>query len=326
MTYRVLQVQGVASLEEAFAREVLEGLSAGQKYLLPHWFYDEKGSKLFEQITELEEYYPTRCEAEILQRYCGEIASLMRGRFRLVELGAGDCRKTKILLRYFLEVGLDFEFVPVDISEGAISELTESLQFEMPNLAVTGLVADYFKALRWLKSENGLPTLVLFLGSNIGNFNENGDEYFLNMLSAALKPEDYCIVGFDLVKPETILIPAYQDSRRITTEFNFNLMDRINRELGGNFDRTGFCHEARYNTAKSRMESWWISLRDQVVSIPGVGRSFFFRQAEEVYVECSVKYTLERVLELAQKTGFNSRLLLTDSKEWFCDVVLCRSA
>jgi len=323
-SYRVLPIQGVASLDGCFAEDVLQGLSQTKKSLPPQWFYDERGSQLFQQITEMDEYYLTRCEAQILERFGPEIVGLVKGRFRLVELGAGDGHKTKILLKNFLEIGTPFEFVPVDICEESVASLTQSLASELPQLSTRGLVAEYFEALRWLSRQDDVPTLVLFLGSNIGNFNDDGDKRFLSLLHAALKPQDLALVGFDLLKDQSILIPAYDDAAGVTTEFNLNLLDRINRELGADFDRSAFRHEARFNISKSRMESWLISLRHQTVKVPGVGRSFSFQKGEGIHVECSAKYTVERIRDISQQAGFGLELMLTDDNRWFCDAVLRR--
>lgn len=308
--------------QNCFAQEVLEGLSSEQKFLPSRWFYDTRGSELFQLITALPEYYPTQCEAEILHRYCDQITGLMDRPFRLVELGAGDGRKTKILLKHLLQHRLKCEFVPVDICGDAVRGLTASLSCELPGLPVHGLVAEYLDALEWLGRQGDVPTLVLFLGSNIGNFAAGGDARFLRQLKAGLKPGDRALVGFDLMKDESLLIPAYQDASGITTEFNLNLLDRMNRELGANFTRMLFRHEARLNPAHSRMESWLVSIVNQTVEIPRAGKSFLFREGEGMCVEHSIKYTAEQIKVLAQQTGFLLEHVWQDQKGWFCDVVL----
>lgn len=317
--------RAAGSPDGGLAIDVLKGLSASQKTLPPRWFYDVRGSALFQQITDLPEYYLTACEAEILYDQRASIAGQMRGPFRLVELGAGDGRKTKILLRHFLETGLDFEFVPVDISESALAGLNDSLHREWPALRVEGLVAEYFDGLRWLAKRDDLPTLVLFLGSNIGNFEPGGDARFLKLLHDALKPGDTALVGFDLLKDPSVLIPAYDDAAGVTREFNLNLLDRINRELRANFKRSAFDHKAVFNAELGRMESWLISTRAQTVEVPGAGSSFKFTKGEGIHVESSFKYTLEQIATLAASAGFELQRTLLDKRGWFCDAILKRN-
>ena len=235
---RVLRVadKGIYPGDETFARDVLEGLTRAPKSLPCKYFYDEEGSRLFQQITDLPEYYLTRCESEILQKNRRELAALLAGaRFNLVELGAGDGRKTRVLLEQFLEDGLDFRYVPIDICEAAVSDLIGNLKQSWSHLPCEGLKAEYFEGLRWLSKRKEQRNLVLFLGSNIGNFSQDGMRVFLGNVREALNEGDFLLIGFDLIKDIPLIEEAYNDSRGITAQFNLNLLHRINRDLGGRF-------------------------------------------------------------------------------------------
>lgn len=305
-----------------FARDVLTGLSRQPKSLSSMYFYDEKGSRLFQQITELDEYYLTGAEREILQAHCGRLAERLSAEaFRLVELGAGDGRKTKVLLRHFVECGLQFEYVPVDICEEAVVGLTDSLRPLAADgkMRVNGMAAEYFEALAALSQREPQPTCVLFLGSNLGNFQPADAGRFLNGVRQTLRPGDRLLIGLDLKKDPETMIRAYNDSEGVTREFNLNLLDRINRELGGEFDRKQFQHRATYNQELGRMESWLFSVADQQVAVRGLDRRFSFRRGEGIYLECSCKYDLEQIERMAQMNGFEVDEHFFDRRRWFVD-------
>lgn len=278
---------------------------------------------------DLKEYYPTRCELEILKNSAQEVVSpFIESPFRLLELGAGDGRKTARLLKYFLEWGLEFIYVPIDICEEAVAGLVEFLKrsFTDSALRVRGVVAEYFDALAWLSTEegmrhagNGMKNLVLFLGSNIGNFDDVGARRFLRHLWYYLNHNDYALIGFDLKKDISILEPAYNDARGVTREFNLNLLERINRELGADFDRTKFVHYSRYNVARGRMESWLVSMEAQTVSIPALEKTFQFGVGEGIHVENSYKYSTGEIEQLAAATGFVAENSFFDSRRYFTD-------
>jgi L-histidine N-alpha-methyltransferase len=262
--YQILKSEDieVSDSHEAFALDVLLGLSQDPKSLPSKYFYDEQGSKLFQQITELPEYYLTRCESEILHGKKKEIAQLIdNNQFNLVELGAGDGRKTKILLQHFLAAGLDFRYVPIDICEAAVKGLIGGLDRHLPELSIEGLVADYCDGLEWLSTMNGDRNVVLFLGSSIGNFSHDEAREFLHSLWNALEDGDYLLIGFDLKKDIQLLERAYNDSRDVTAQFNLNLLRRINRELGGDFNADQFQYHSFYNTLSGAIESYLISRR-----------------------------------------------------------------
>jgi len=322
--YQILQAQDVqiSDYHEAFALDVLIGLSQTPKSLPSKYFYDKEGSKLFQQITELPEYYLTQCESEIFQNKKGEIASLIgRNQFNLVELGVGDGRKTKILLKHFLEVGLAFRYVPIDICEAAVEGLIGGLDKHVPQVPIAGLVADYCDGLKWLSTMNGYRNVVLFLGSSIGNFSYSEAREFLYGLWNALEDGDYLLIGFDLKKDIQVLERAYNDSQNVTAQFNLNLLHRINRELGGNFNADQFQHYSSYNALSGAMESYLISRQEQVVDIAKLNQSFPFEAWEPMHTEYSYKYLESDIASLAEETGFTIVAQLMDSKKYFVDSV-----
>jgi len=322
--YQVLQAHDVqvSKSHEAFVLDVLIGLSQTPKSLPSKYFYDEEGSKLFQQITELPEYYLTQCESEIFHSKKGEIVQVIdRDRFNLVELGAGDGRKTKILLEHFLKAELDFRYVPIDICEAAVEGLIGGLDKHAPKLPIEGLVADYCDGLKWLSTMNGHRNVVLFLGSSIGNFSYSEAREFLYSLWNALKDGDYLLIGFDLKKDIQLLERAYNDSQDVTTRFNLNLLHRINRELGGNFNADQFQYYSTYNALSGAMESYLISRREQVVDIETLNQSFSFEAWEPVHTEYSYKYLESDIVQLAEETGFTIVAQLMDSKKYFVDSV-----
>ncbi|MEX0967144.1 MAG: L-histidine N(alpha)-methyltransferase [Bacteroidia bacterium] len=303
---------------EGFLTDVLLGLTSDTKRLHSKYIYDNEGSRLFSQIMELEEYYPTRCEKEILENHKEYFAALAAGEpFNLVELGAGDGRKTKILLKHFLEKDLDFQYIPIDISEEAIKGLLAQFAEAYPGLEMKGLVAEYFRGLRWLKNSSERRNFVLFMGSNIGNFNlpQAGD--FLRSLWNSLHDGDLVAIGFDLQKDLDTLRSAYNDSKGVTAQFNLNLLKRINRELGGEFDLDNFRFYSTYNPNSGAIESFLISLKEQEVHIAELDRSFTFHKWEPIHTEYSFKYNLRGVEQLAASAGFKIEKHLTDSQGYF---------
>lgn len=306
--------------KEQFALDVLMGLSTERKFLPSKYFYDEEGSSLFQRIMDLEEYYPTRCEFEIFQARKGEIARRLEGApFSCVELGAGDGRKTKVLLRRFREAGLAFRYVPIDISESAVAGLTEDLRREFPGIECRGIVAEYFDALRWLNRNDAQRKLVLFLGSNIGNFDAPRARVFLRTLWNALNGGDWALIGFDLKKDIDVLLRAYNDPAGVTDAFNLNVLTRINRELGADFDVRRFQHFGTYNVFSGAMESYLVSLERQTVQVAALNKSFDFRPFEPIHLEYSYKYLPEDIEALARETGFRVEATFRDSRGYFAD-------
>ena len=324
-TYRVLTPQDLDNGEitsQTFALEVLTGLSENPKRLQSKYFYDDEGSRLFQQIMALPEYYLTRCERDILTQRRQDIAGHIAAQpFLLVELGAGDGQKTRILIDHFLHRRLSFTYVPVDISEGAMQTLTTTLSREFPQLDADGVVAEYFDGLKWLSAQTDHRKLVLFLGSNIGNFNRPQAKHFLRSLWNSLNDGDIVLIGFDLKKDIDLMLKAYNDSRGITAAFNFNLLKRINRELGGDFDIGKFRFYASYDVFSGAIESYLVSLEAQTVPIKSIGQSFRFKPWEPIHMEYSYKFLPSDIEELAQETGYTILQHLTDPQGYFSDSI-----
>ena len=319
---QVLSHDAVDHPTHELALSVLEGLSAKPKSLPSRFFYDDKGSKLFRQIMELEEYYPTRCEAEILGTQGDKIISHLKDeRFNLVELGCGDGAKTILLLRSILAQKKSLKYVPLDISQGAVESLLQNLEAEFKDLPfdVQGLVAEYFQGLNWLTDNVANRNLVLFLGSNIGNFNRPMALRFLRHLWHSLNDGDLVLIGFDLKKDLDVLYDAYNDKKGITKEFNFNVLDRINETLGGNFKREKFQHQGLYNIQTGAMESYLISQEKQSVHIEELGKDFTFNPWEPIHMEYSYKYLPSDIEFLSSSTGFEIVENFTDEKGYFID-------
>ncbi|HEX9655597.1 MAG TPA: L-histidine N(alpha)-methyltransferase [Bacteroidota bacterium] len=321
--YKVLHdsdTQDSFGRRDAFALDVLNGLSAIPKSLLSKYFYDGIGSRLFQRITELEEYYPTRSELEILQNNKEEIARYVDyAPINLVELGAGFSQKTTTLLKHFMDSGVDFRYVPIDISESAMKSLVETLGRHLPTLEVNGIIADYFTGMKWLNNRSGRKNLVMFLGSSIGNFSNGDVGTFLRSVWSCLKHDDLMLIGFDLKKGIDMLIRAYNDKEGVTRDFNLNLLNRINRELGGQFDLSTFRHFGTYNVFSGAMESYLISLKKQTVFIEQIGRTFDFEPWEPIHTEFSQKYLVSDIDGMAKANGFEVFEHFFDSKYYFAD-------
>lgn len=316
------RMESIESQLEMFALDVLMGLSEPNKKLPSRYFYDDRGSRLFQEITKLPEYYLTGCEFDVLAKHHKEFINLVNGRvFNLVELGPGDGRKTRVLLQSLINNGSKFRYIPIDISEGAMRDLTESLDKKFPGLATEGLIAEYFQGLKWLQANNYSPAVVLFLGSNLGNFNKIQARQFLRHMWNTLSDGDYVIIGFDLKKDINTMLDAYNDAKGLTEKFNLNLLKRINQELGGNFDLKKFCHYASYNVFTGAMESYLVSQEKQEVFINKIGCSFTFDAWEPIHTEYSYKYLISDIEELAAVTGFTLVKHLYDSKKYFVDSI-----
>ncbi|MFN0203745.1 MAG: L-histidine N(alpha)-methyltransferase [Bacteroidia bacterium] len=309
------------TLNTQFAEDVKAGLTTFPKSLPSMYFYNGEGSRIFQQIMDLEEYYLTNCEYEILQTQKENILAALPKSFDLVELGAGDGLKTKILLKYFLAQAIDFTYMPVDISLDILQELEGSLANEMPDLSVNILHDDYFGALKKISNLSEKPKVVLFLGANIGNFSITAAEAFLKQLRDSLNKGDFLLLGADLVKnPETIL-RAYSDSKGVTANFNYNLLQRINDELNANFDITKFQHYATYNPETGETKSYLLSKEAQQIEIKALPLTIHFEAWESIYTEVSQKFSLSQIEKIAQGVGFNIEKHFFDSKDYFTDTL-----
>lgn len=308
-------------MNKQFAQDVLEGLNSTPKTLSSKYFYDEEGDKIFQQIMELEEYYLTRCEHEILKANKARILDLFSNnttRFNLVEFGAGDGYKTKVLLKHFLSSEADFRYVPIDISGSVLEELEDSLREELPALKVSPMKNEYFKALQQLEN-GGTRNVVLFLGSNIGNFPNSRAIDFLKQMNDSMKDGDLLFIGFDLKKDPEVILRAYNDSQGVTKAFNFNLLKRINRELHANFDLAAFRHFPTYNPMTGTTTSYLVSTRKQSVEI--MDSNVEFDQWEAIHMEISQKYSMKDIESLASQTGFSILHNFYDSRGFFVNSV-----
>ena len=291
-----------ADAAAAMARDVRAGLLSEPKELAPKYFYDERGSQLFEQITELDEYYPTRAERSILARRSAEIVAAAAQPRTLVELGSGSASKTRHLLSAMRDAGCLRTYVPVDISEEITHETAESLVQEYPGLAVHGLVCDFEHHLERIPDGEG-GRLVAFLGGTIGNLFPRARRDFLSRVAAMLGPRDRLLLGTDLVKEPARLEAAYDDSQGVTAEFNKNVLEVLNRELGADFDLDAFEHVARYDSEEARMDIRLRSLVEQTVRIAGLDLAVSFAAGEEMRTEVSAKFTRERLERVYSEAG-----------------------
>ncbi|WP_162426165.1 L-histidine N(alpha)-methyltransferase [Pontibacter pudoricolor] len=306
-----------------FASDVKNGLSQEAKKLSSRYFYDGEGSRLFQKIMHLPEYYLTRSEHEVFTTQQQTIAKQLaaQGNFHLIDLGAGDATKTRILLKQLLQQNADFDYVPVDISGDAMRELCEDLQTELPSLQTQAVIGDYFEALDWLDEHKPGRKVLLFLGSNIGNFNPDERQEFMQQVRAHMQPGDMLLLGMDLCKePETIL-RAYNDATGVTAAFNLNLLHRINRELGGDFIVDQFKHFPLYDPQHGVMKSFLISQQEQEVTIKATGQTFHFKAWEAIHTESSYKFTLELAETIGNVNGFKIQQIFQDKNHYFADVL-----
>jgi len=306
-----------------FANDVDKGLSSSNKYLSSKYFYDDEGSRLFQHIMDMPEYYLTRCEMEIFKQQAHSIYEALgfNEKFNIVELGAGDGVKTKEFLSCLHHFGVPFTFIPVDISEGAIEQITELISSSLPLLDVNPKVGDYFEVLEEIENEQG-QNLFMLLGSNIGNYGPGEALSLLRMIYTHMKSGDMLLLGVDLKKDPDVVARAYRDEGEITKAFNLNLLHRINRELDADFDLGKFDFYSHYNPQSGEIRSYLISLCEQVVSIGYLNKSFGFKSHETIYSELSKKYDIDEIQDIAVKVGFDNHACFTDKKNYFADILL----
>jgi dimethylhistidine N-methyltransferase len=306
----------------AFGQDVLIGLLSNPKRIPSKWFYDAKGSKLFEKIMELPEYYLTECEFEILLDRGDDFLELLGGEpINLIEVGPGDGRKSRILLEHLLDQSEDVRYMPVEISEAALEGLIQSLEEIFPGLSISGLVADAFAALNRITGDSRRRNVLLLLGATFGNLSPADGRIFLRRLWNGLNAGDLMVIGFDLKKEIDLIRRAYDDPKGVTRQFNLNLLERVNRELGGHFDPASFLHYPCYNAKLGAMESYLISRRSQSVRIDTLDREFSFRPWEAIHTETSHKHLESDIKVLAEETGFRLLRNLKDSRGYFVDSV-----
>lgn len=301
-----------ADAAATMARDVRAGLCAYPKELAPKYFYDERGSRLFEQITELPEYYPTRAEREILDRRSAEIIDAAGCPTTLVELGSGSAAKTRHLLSAMRDRGSLDTYIPVDISEEITQRTAAELVDEYPGLKVRGLVCDFEQHLERIPGGDG-RRMIAFLGGTIGNLYPRQRHAFLERIAALLGPGDHLLLGTDLIKDSARLEAAYNDSAGVTAEFNRNVLAVLNNHLGADFDLDAFEHVARYDEETERMDIRLRSLADQEVRLEELDLEISFAADEEMRTEISTKFTRERIESVYAGAGLELRGWFTDA-------------
>ncbi len=298
------------------AADVRDGLSRRPLRLPARLFYDATGSALFERITDLPEYYLTRTETALLQRYAGEIVTQAGRPPSVIELGAGSARKTMLLLRALAEESRGSVYLAVDVSAAALAEAAARVRAELPTLRVETVEGRYGAALETLRARPGRK-LVLFIGSSIGNFDPPEARALLREVREGMAEGDSLLLGTDLVKDPAIILPAYDDAAGVTARFNKNVLARINRELGADFDLDAFRHVALWNGEASRVEMYLESERDQIITIPRLQLRLALKARERIHTESSYKFRLEQADRMLEEAGFDRRETWSDARGWF---------
>lgn len=297
-------------------REVISGLSKPQKSLPPRYFYDSRGSQLFEQICQLPEYYPTRTEAAILQQYAPEIAKLT-GACQLIELGSGSSTKTRLLLDAYQNLDYPLAYCPIDVSGSILKESAGELLTDYPQLQIHGLVSTYEQALTNLRPSPLPHKMVLFLGSTIGNFTPRECDRALAQIVNALDEGDYFLLGIDLQKPKHILESAYNDSQGVTAAFNLNILQHLNWRFQGNFDPDLFTHQAFYNSTQEQIEMHLVCQQNHSVNLDALDFRVNFQQRETILTEISRKFDLQNMQNYLLKNKLKPLQVWTDTQNWF---------
>ncbi len=307
-----------------FEEEVFLGLSAHPKHLSSKYFYDKQGDKIFQDIMHMPEYYLTNCEFNILENYKQEITNLFATgtkEINLIELGAGDGKKTKILLRHLSEQNIHFRYLPIDISQSALDQLQNSINTELPQVPIEPLQGTYFETLETINNIQDTKKVILFLGSNIGNLLHPQAIEFLRSIRELMQKDDILFMGFDQKKNPQTILDAYNDSTGITEAFNKNLLTRVNRELGGNFNIDKFLHWEVYDPETGTAKSYMVAKEAQTVIIEKLDLEVIFKPWETIHTEISQKYDDEVVAWLAEKAGLRIETEFGDSKKLYKDYV-----
>lgn len=305
-----------------FLNDVLTGLSLKHKQLSSKYFYDATGDQLFQQLMRHPAYYLTNCEQEIFEKQTSTLANAtfpMDTPFDLIELGAGDATKSTYLLKELSTRNVDFTYMPIDISTNIINHLSKKLPATIAGLQIDGFNGEYFKMLEKINAISDQPKVILFLGANIGNMYPLDAQSFLQKLRSFLKKGDRAIIGFDLKKHPATIREAYDDPDGITAQFNLNLLQRINRELDGNFQLNKFNHYCSYDPMTGACKSYLISLEEMIVTIADT--EICFKENEGISMEVSQKYTLAEIDRMTALCGFKPLQHITDHKGWFTDVI-----
>src|SRR5271165_4304427 len=320
--FQICEAKTLAPLDarKELIDEVWRGLRKRPRSLVPWMLYDSEGSRLFECITTLPEYYPTRTERDILANHAEAIITAIgpdySRPFRLLELGAGTAAKTGILLQAATRLRNEVIYLPVDVSSDALDEACDSIGCLLPDVQLQPMVANYVTHPPKLERFKG-TTLAMYIGSSIGNFSPEEARTILRHLRSELRAGDALLLGTDMVKDEATLVRAYDDKEGITAAFNLNLLHRLNRELGADFDVDCFRHRARWNPMKSRMEMHLESTRDQCVNIPAAQLSIHFAASETIHTENSYKFSHSALVALLDDAGFTIEQKWTDPRQWY---------
>jgi L-histidine N-alpha-methyltransferase len=303
-------------IEKSFAEEISFSLNQNSKFINPKFFYDKKGSKLFESICLLPEYYPTRTEISILKKLKHDLPSYLDENINLVELGSGTSVKTRLILDIFTKLQPKTEYFPIDISE-ILTESSEQLLKDYDTLHITGIIDTYEGGLEFLKSYDDKKNLILFLGSSFGNFTPDDGKLFLEKIFSTMKSGDLFLIGLDLVKNKNILESAYDDSQGVTAKFNLNVLSRINDELDADFDINNFSHYSIYNENAQRIEMNLKSLVSQSVIIGKSNLSLNLDKGELIHTEYSHKYHISQIKKLLNDVGFEFKNMWLDDEKHF---------
>lgn len=306
---------------QSFAQEIASSLNQNRKSLHPKFFYDDNGSQLFEKICNLPEYYLTRTEIKVLKKICTDFGKYLGNNVRLVELGSGASKKTRLILDKLSLIQDRVEYVPIDISD-FMQESSQELHHLYANLQITGIIDTYENGLEFISHYDDKQNLIAFLGSSFGNFEQEEGLQFLKKTNSVMKNNDLFLIGLDLVKEKSILENAYDDSPGITAQFNLNVLKRINRELDADFDLKNFSHLALYNEARQRIEMYLRSTKEQTVQIKKANLFLQLEKDELIHTENSYKYTIPQIQQMFEKTGFKIKQIWQDNKNHYA-VVLC---
>ena len=308
-----------------FARDIVEGFARVDRRLSSKYFYDDEGSRIFQEIMGMPEYYLTDREMEILQNRSVEILERtgFQGEFNVIELGAGDGIKTQVMLQAFLDAGARPTYHPIDISREAVDIVSDRLHAEIPELEICPEVGDYFEVLHRITASD-TPSLILFLGSNIGNFIPPENAALLNHIYEIMSTGDQLLIGVDLKKDPNMIRNAYNDPHGITKRFNLNLLQRMNRELGADFDIEAWDFYCHYNPFNGEVRSYLVSLKDQDVSFSKMDKGFSFSRYELIWTELSKKYSLQELEDLGKDVGLDLKEHFQDRQEHFTDSLFIR--
>ncbi|MGF1670540.1 MAG: L-histidine N(alpha)-methyltransferase [Balneolaceae bacterium] len=307
-----MDIQEKSAVSATMEEEVMDGLKHSPKTLPSKYFYDKRGSELFEQICELEEYYPTDTEISIMESNIDAISAALGKQIELIELGSGSSTKTRLLLKHLTDIAA---YIPVDISRDFLHQQEEKLQKEFPGLAIYPVAADYTQSFTLPVGIHSSRKVVYFPGSTIGNFTPENARYFLCRIAQLIGDNGGLLIGVDTKKSTEVLERAYNDEQGVTAEFNKNLLVRLNREMNAGFDPDQFEHEAIYNEREGRIEMHLVSLCKQEVKI--AGETIYFEKGETIHTENSYKYTPEEFAEIASGY-FSTEKTWLDDRGYFC--------